>query len=1074
MDEHTVIIDQYSNVAIYEINRNEYKHMFHENILKLKGETLKKIIYDEIKQQLFVLGYNYIFQIYEISIGPQLCVEKVNLKKDGNGSKILDFFILKDYIILKDTGTNYTIINKNTSTIISFELPENIEEIQTSVLSNMLCVKHARDMVVYEITITDVLEKGRKELNGITMLNANVQNACVNIASFNLSNIEDLDILEINNNGIVCQSRIQLPKKGSPVVLSSSLIALSGRSTSIYSIKIPLSHYFNIEQVTLYKAMDSQWHHANELPGSSNSTQCHIYPIFLCSKGLFTFVFNRERLKPILKLANDFHYKSLDVLKIPSKTLYTYIGISKEEELSTGFVACELTSGVVLKTSIDNARLIKILNISGDTIDLLVFNTQSHLRYTSFKTILDNTEYEILKEREINYEFELSISDFEVTRNYIFIIDDKKRLLYSRKSEEYENLFDDIRFLKTIQDPVTQILATENYYIIICCNCIFFLNEDLEIACSYQNDGYVSFHPFKDLLFCANIAHVDILTPYGFKDIIFNQTNRVLNVFSVAEDTIFCYYTFGKRDNLKLGYCYKSFDAAQINIMNYIGTKEKKKEELLQHLYLHNDKFHLSNKFVEFLISQQNNELILSYYYQNGYLGNLSKDVRCKLAGYLKFDGCLPNLLIQKKDTTENLEILSKILNTDYTGINKIDTPLYYSLTRNIDALIDKTKNDDSIRFYIENSALAEKLKARCSKFIASSYQEILDKELKKQHEAQTLFNTILAKAPIKFGADRYTVVISQGYENLTLQPYKKESLEQILHGTSLKTRLVKAQENQATPLDNKDETDNLLIYIHPMKNEEDLINRVNSQKLSFQGKLNLIDLDEKEPLEFEDKWGRKIASMSSIKFTKSNFILIDRKVLNSATVSQLEFWHLECWFFSYYDKDIILFSDSKQQLVIGIRNSKLFINSNKANVYHDKENRLGYKIRNWFYMSLSVKHNGTVVLEVKDKLLYKGKLNIEAKNLFNAGLVIFPQFEGEVCEIRLWSSERSKAQIEEQKTIPLPKIFEEANSMKIKLKAGKQKRQKESVMSLSGLEFTSPKDNTMKSKSEFMADRNN
>lgn len=1066
VDDHLMIMNSLGNVGLYEIGQEGYKQMMLDNVLKIRGETVKKVAYNEKNQRLHVLLSNSIHQVYEIVVGPLLVLEKLPDKKEGNGSKVVNFHLLKDYVMLQESKTKCSFIGKSGTPSPNFDLPFPNCDIQTSVSHNLFTIKIGAEVIVYEVSPLEVTMKSRSQLAGNILIKTTLEGQSLDIASF--LNVDDtLGYMTVVNENLVEANRVRIPHGVNVAIVAPNILALTGDSTNIFTFQAYELDKSTISQLTLYKSANFQLGNLTEPQILPNVSKSHVYPIFLCSRGLYTFVFSKERLKPILKFTDDLYYHSLDICKIPSLTVYSYIGGSKNGMMSTGFIACELNSGIVLKTSIPGALLLKTINLTADTTDLLVLYSRSDLRFTSFKTVVNKNDYEMVKEREINYEFEFEITKIFLSGDYVFIIDVSQRLLYSRYVDPCTSLFDEVSFLKTIKEPVLDIVSTDSYTVVVCKESIKFVNSSLEVVCTYPNISYKAFHPYKDILFCSNISHLDVLTPYCFSDLIFNQPERTHNIFGIVEDTLFCYYTFGKNDNPKLGYCSKSFDMAQLAVMNYLAAPEKHTEELIQHLFVHNNKFHFSNNFVDHLLLNAKNHLLMSYYYQHGYMGNLTQAVKLRLAEYLKIDACLPSLINQKKDTVENIELVAKILNTDFTGIYNSSSPLFYSIVKNVDSLIRLATSNSRIKFFLENPELTNLLKPEFSANIAASYQEILDLELKKQAETQGLFSAILSQASVKFGADRYNLAIAQGSESLNLQPYKKENLEQMLHGTTLKSRLLKAQENPTETANNEDNVENLLVYLHPMKNEEELINRVDGQKISFHSKLNLVELDEKEPLEFEDKWGRKIASLFSIKLAKVNFILLDRKVIAPSAATHLNFLQLEIWFFSYYEKDLILFSDSKQQLVVGVRNSKIFINSNKANIYHDKDNKVGYKIRSWLYLSLTVRSNGSVVLEVKNRLLYTGDLGVTAKTLFGSGLFLFPQFEGEVCEVRLWSSERSKAQIEEQKGLPLPKIFEEANSMKIKLKAGKKKKNAEDN-TLNALEFANPRDSVIRSSSSI------
>jgi hypothetical protein len=192
--------------------------------------------------------------------------------------------------------------------------------------------------------------------------------------------------------------------------------------------------------------------------------------------------------------------------------------------------------------------------------------------------------------------------------------------------------------------------------------------------------------------------------------------------------------------------------------------------------------------------------------------------------------------------------------------------------------------------------------------------------------------------------------------------------------------------------------------------------------------------LEEFEPLEYEDKWGRKSPGAHSIKFSKE----IQTKLIipNSPSLSHLaEKFSIELWLKLTGDNVSLLKKDS---FCIDIYNGqfKLFFNGKEINSEQIKEYKLPLKE----YMHIAILYKKKlnliqILLNCEEILKFSIKLNglnINTDLIFGNG-----NLDGELTEIKIWNQKMPIAYIKDNYKAPLPILAE--NKRKLKMKISKQ-----------------------------------
>ena len=232
------------------------------------------------------------------------------------------------------------------------------------------------------------------------------------------------------------------------------------------------------------------------------------------------------------------------------------------------------------------------------------------------------------------------------------------------------------------------------------------------------------------------------------------------------------------------------------------------------------------------------------------------------------------------------------------------------------------------------------------------------------------------------------------------------------------------------------------------MENEE---NKINDESIWT----NV--LEEFEPIEYEDKWGRKGTGAHAIKFS-SIFLLIPESLNTSFKIkhnSQLahfakkftaEFWiKLFSIDVEIFQKDILKISLQNNQFIC-IINNKIIppVKLKDYNIICDK----------WTHLAISYKKKeGKLKIFLNcEEVLYFSTNNLD--ELGKKGEIIFgnSNLEGEITEIRIWNQVIPIKFLTNNHKSPLPILAE--NKRKLKMKINKQDDKKKTLQDDKGFGF--------------------
>ena len=230
------------------------------------------------------------------------------------------------------------------------------------------------------------------------------------------------------------------------------------------------------------------------------------------------------------------------------------------------------------------------------------------------------------------------------------------------------------------------------------------------------------------------------------------------------------------------------------------------------------------------------------------------------------------------------------------------------------------------------------------------------------------------------------------------------------------------------------------IYYVNPFLNKnENLNNNINVNNLQNEENLFVPELwsdvlEEFEPLEYEDKWGRKSPGAHSIKFTKE--IQTKLVIPNSPSLSHFpDKFSIELWIKLTGDNVSLIKKDS---FGIDIYNGqfKLFFKGKEINSEKVKD----YQLTLNQYMHIAIlykkKLNLIQILLNCEEIL---KFNITLNGINQNSEIIFGNgnLNGELTEIKIWNQKMPKSYIKENYKTPLPILAE--NKRKLKMKINKQ-----------------------------------
>jgi hypothetical protein len=227
---------------------------------------------------------------------------------------------------------------------------------------------------------------------------------------------------------------------------------------------------------------------------------------------------------------------------------------------------------------------------------------------------------------------------------------------------------------------------------------------------------------------------------------------------------------------------------------------------------------------------------------------------------------------------------------------------------------------------------------------------------------------------------------------------------------------------------------------VNPLLNRDDNINNnININNIQNEENIYIPDLwsevlEEFEPLEYEDKWGRKSPGAHSIKFKKE----IQTKLIIPYSNSLSHFpnkFTIELWIRLTGDNVSLIKKDS---FGIDIYNGqfKLFFKGQEINSELVKEYNI--PLNQYIHIAILYKKKLNIIqilLNCEEILKFSIKLN----GLNNNSELIFGNgnLDGELTEIKIWNQKMPISFIKENYKTPLPILAE--NKRKLKMKINKQ-----------------------------------
>ena len=228
--------------------------------------------------------------------------------------------------------------------------------------------------------------------------------------------------------------------------------------------------------------------------------------------------------------------------------------------------------------------------------------------------------------------------------------------------------------------------------------------------------------------------------------------------------------------------------------------------------------------------------------------------------------------------------------------------------------------------------------------------------------------------------------------------------------------------------------------YVNPQINKiDDINNNININNIQNEENIFIPDLwsevlEEFEPLEYEDKWGRKSPGAHSIKFSKE----IQTKLIIPYSSSLSHFpnkFSIELWLKLTGDNVSLLKKDS---FGIDIYNGqfKIFFKGQEINSELVKEYNLS--LNQYIHIAILYKkklNTIQILLNCEEILRFSIKLN----GLNNNSELMFGNgnLDGELTEIKIWNQKMPISFIKENYKSPLPILAE--NKRKLKMKINKQ-----------------------------------
>ena len=212
-------------------------------------------------------------------------------------------------------------------------------------------------------------------------------------------------------------------------------------------------------------------------------------------------------------------------------------------------------------------------------------------------------------------------------------------------------------------------------------------------------------------------------------------------------------------------------------------------------------------------------------------------------------------------------------------------------------------------------------------------------------------------------------------------------------------------------------------------------INNLNQNNFnSFENQLWSNVLDEFEPLEYEDKWGRKSPGAHSIKFNK--YSQVKMIVKNSPSLNHMnKKFTIEMWIkLNSLNVTII----QKDTFSVEIENGEFKIKYQNNLLQGEKIKEYNLTVNQFMHVSiLYKKKSGFVNILLNCELIIQFQINLDSININSDIIFGNGNLDGELTEIKIWNQEMPINYLAENYRTPLPILAE--NKKKLKMKINKQ-----------------------------------
>lgn len=190
--------------------------------------------------------------------------------------------------------------------------------------------------------------------------------------------------------------------------------------------------------------------------------------------------------------------------------------------------------------------------------------------------------------------------------------------------------------------------------------------------------------------------------------------------------------------------------------------------------------------------------------------------------------------------------------------------------------------------------------------------------------------------------------------------------------------------------------------------------------------------LEEYDPLEYDDKWGRRSPGSHAIKFASKLKTSLVIKHINNYDFFDRHFT-IEIWIRPYSLTTRLLKKDS---LDIGIENGDMLIKHRGKALAFKKQGDLSIATDTWQHLGISYRRRIRKLTVYKNcELLGETDLTLD-ENISKTGSVIIgnEQYDGEITEIRLWNQAIPVKFLKENMKCPLSILSESKRKIKTRI----------------------------------------